>query len=246
MDGDTLDALLTPEFQGQLSGAASESAPAATFAQGQGVQPPDSADPDGGQGDPATPEEMIPLAQYKELQKAFTQKSMALSQLKKQLETPAMQEPVPVYNQAQAPRNPLDAIIESKIAASFAEFVAPIQQQQQDLRIQTKILELAEHKEFEDVAQDFVDLLDETPELIDLPNGLDLAFAAVRASYLERTATARAQAAINSSQQVKAQKIAANDSTPLARQAAAAGTAEDEAEAIRQSMLGLGKRSSIF
>lgn len=252
MDGNSLDALLTPELQGQvIEEPASNPAPGSTepVEPGQGVDtPPASTEPVVGQGDQATnPDpEMVPKSQYDELRKAFTQKAMRLSQLEKQsVAAPAQAAEITPTPQAVQQPNSLQEYIALAVQASVAEIVAPIQQQQQDLRIQTKVTELADDKEFEDVAPAFLEILNENPELIDSDRGIDLAYLAAKASYLEKAVLAKSQAATAASRQVTAQKVANTDTAPIVKPAQV-NPVDEEATAIRQSILDFGKRSSIF
>lgn len=248
MDGNTLEQLLTPE-SGQVSEpVVSDPAPAEPAAPGQATEPPAPAEPIGGQGEPTAPPEpepeVVSMRQYKELQKGFTQKAMELAQIKKQL---AQQPEVPQVQQVpQAQPGSLAEMINRAVQESVAGMVAPIQQQQQDLRIQAKVNELAENREFEDVAPAFLEMLDENPELLDNEKGLELAYKAAKADYYERALTARNQAQLQSSQQVTAQKVANTNTAPIVKATVAPDSPEAAAEEIRQSMLDVGRRSSIF
>lgn len=245
MDGTQLEALLVPE--GQTTEPAATPAPAESTVPGQVAEPPASAEQVDGQGDPATApaEEMIAKAQYDELRKAFTQKSMEASQLKKQVGQPQEQvQQAPAYIPQTG--NPLANLVQQLVRDSVADFVAPLQQQQQDLRIQSKVDQLAINAEFEDVAPVFLEILEDSPELIDTDAGIMLAYKAAKSDYLERAGMARAQAVYAASQQTTAQKIAATDTTPIVKSNSTVTPADAEADAILQSMLSLGKSSSIF
>lgn len=211
---------------------------------------------DVGQGDAGqvaenTPEvKYIPEEQYNNLRREFTRKSMELADIKKgRVAPPQMQQQAPdmVVPRGMQPFTPQPsqyANIGDYIDDRVNEVLEPLEQQQRELAIQTTIKSLADqYEDFDDVADDFVELIEQKPELLDLDGGIEVAFMAARASYLENNAQAIAIAEYQAKQETIAQKQGLDSTQGYARQQG--GGAKTEEDALRESIVGT-REKSIF
>lgn len=176
----------------------------------------------------------VPKAQYDELRKFATQKSMELAELKK---TAAVANTVPTQPGIQ---KPLDDLINERVAKALERYAEPMRQQEEDLAIQMAIKAISDRDpDFQGVSPGFLKTLEESPQLFEVDNGIELAYMVAKASYLERVSSAKVKAETKEALRRKEMKSqlseAGNQGT--ARQETVSVSPED---AIRASILGAG------
>lgn len=187
-------------------------------------------------------EEAIPLSRYNELRKAFTQKAMELSDLKKTL-VPTAQQEAPSEKPKGTLAKSLEDIVDAKVNSKLESILAPIREQEAELEVQQAILELAENDpNFSEVSPMFLAQLEENPDLFEIENGLKIAYKAAKAEYLERVSVARAKAQKQEAVQRKQMKENVSDGASYTRPAP---KARSEADFIKESIMGLGVRKPL-
>lgn len=207
---------------------------------------------------------VVPKSQYDNLRRDYTKKAMELADIKKgRVKLPQQTEAQPAPQAQQVvqgaytpPNTPVvqphpyanvGEYLDSRVDAIVEESLEPIRQQQRTLEIQSTIKGLADkYDDFDDVAEGFLSVIEETPELFDVPNGLEIAYLAARNTYLEQNAQAIAIADMEARNEVIAQKQGLANVAGLAKPTQPAMSPEDqEAEDIKKSIMG-GPKSSIF
>lgn len=207
-----------------------------------GEQAPDPDDDSDEYEDEEEPEEAIPLSRYNELRKAFTQKAMELSDLKKTL-VPQTQQEAPAEKPKGVLAKSLEDIVEAKVNTKLESILAPIREQEAELEVQQAILELAENDpHFSEVSPMFLAQLEENPDLFEIENGLKIAYKAAKSEYLERVSVARAKAQKQEAVQRKQMKENVSDGASYTRPAP---KARSEADFIKESIMGLGVRKPL-
>lgn len=233
-------ASLVPEMSGETDTDSQEAAPLVEEETGQ-EQEDLTEEPE----QEEEPQESQLEKNYKELRKFATQKAMEAADLRRQLASRTTEQvatPHPVQQtKAQAT---LSDIIDRQVQERVNQILEPIQQQQEDLRIQATVRALSErYSDFDEVAQGFVEMLESRPELFSINDGIELAYMAARADYLEKSAEAKAKAKMMASAAAKTQKRVVSETGTVTKQGQSQQTPED---LIKASIVGTKGRSSIF
>ena len=189
-------------------------------------------------------QESVPLSRYNELRKFATQRSMELADLKRSLLAPAPPVAAPQPKQPNPITRALDDIVAEKVNARLEEYLAPIREQEEELAVQSEIISLAERDpDFGNVSPIFLRQLESSPQLFDIEGGLEIAYRAAKAEYLEKVASARVKAETEQAMKRRAMKEDRTDSSSYARPSQS--KAKSEADIIRESILGLGVRRAF-
>lgn len=187
-------------------------------------------------------EEAVPLSRYNELRKTFTQKTMELADLKKSLATQPPQETPQAKPQSVLAKS-LEDIVDAKVNTKLETLLAPIREQEEELQLQQAILVIAESDpHFKDVSPMFLKQLEDSPGLFDIEGGLNIAYRAAKAEYLERVSVARVKAETKEAVQRRQMKENISDGSSYTRPVTKART---DADSIKESIMGLGVRRPL-
>lgn len=265
--GDALERLLAPEY-GQAEEVQSEEVDSPEI-EDEDLDDGDEEEYDDGDGEEYDDEddsddedssdegeqepEVVPLSRYNELRKFATQKSMQLAELKKSMlnTTQPQEQQVQVQPQStpQAPpkgqlANSLEAIVESKVNAKLEAYLAPIREQEAEINLQTAIIAIAERdKDFGDVSPLFLKQLEAAPQLFEMENGIELAYKAAKAEYLEKVTAARVKAQTQEALKRKVMKENITEGASYTRPQQQ--KARSEADMIKESIMELGVRKTF-
>lgn len=239
MDESALMASLVPEMAGETEMDDQEAAPLVEEETGQ-EQEDLTEEPE----QEEEPQESQLEKNYKELRKFATQKAMEAADLRRQLASRQQEQVAPPPVQQTKAQATLSDIIDRQVQERVNQILEPIQQQQEDLRIQATVRALSErYSDFDEVAQGFVEMLESRPELFSINDGIELAYLAARADYLEKSAEAKAKAKMMASAAAKTQKRVVSETGTVTKQGQSQQTPED---LIKASIVGVRGRSSIF
>lgn len=252
MEQSELDKLLAPEYhEGQATEEPAPSEPPATSQEEPIVETatePAPAEPTETPVASTSPapeggEEMVPKSQYDALRVDYTKKATELADLKRR--------PAVVESQEEAPKAPtpeagIKGFIQSEIEKGIAEVLAPIEQRERTLALEETVVGLSnKYADFEKVAPSFIEAIEANPEILDIPNGLEILFQAKRSDYLEKEGQAIAIAKEQEKAAIVAQKKQVTDTGAVgSNQGAPAG--KSESDKILEGILGTGKSGSIF
>ena len=238
---ENLDEKLVPEYDSDNAGDDASDAEAldAEYEESNGQEdgsPEDEEYAEDGEQD--TADDVISKKQYDNLRRDYTKKSMELADLKRRgtkadAVLPTVTKPATVQE-----------FIDQKIEEALNDRIAPIQEQQEDLRIQATVKALSDkYEDFDEVADAFIEVLEQNEELFNMPNGLDIAFQAARSTYIENAAEATAIAAAKARAATVAAKASLADANSARKQPSAPQSEEDK---IKESILSAGGHGGTF
>lgn len=230
------DTTPTPHDQSGQDDGVPETPPNTDDGQGDAPNADDSNTDDGVAGwqqQFSSPEELY--AAYTQTKKSYDNLRPKLTQTTQQLSDLMRQ---------QMTANEPQPSGEDDVIGAVRQIIAPVLQQNAEIRLQNRVSQLSSEEDFNDVSPLMAQMLQDNPEIWYTKDPIGLAYKAARSEYLTQAMGGLAEEAKKQAYQNRQNKIATSDGVSKSTKMTQADKSEEQL--IAESILAAANRNSIF